>query len=71
MALSFILVSSCWPSTYPIVVSVTVKYKINNLSSTRGTSKGEMIYILSNKLKGVGNSLFTHTQCTVDYNSNP
>jgi len=25
-------------------------------------------YTLSNKLKGVGDSLFTHTQCIVDYN---
>jgi hypothetical protein len=40
MALSFLLASSCWPSTHHIVVSVTVKYRINDLSGTGGTSRG-------------------------------
>jgi len=40
MTISFLPVSSCWPSTHPIVVLVTVKYNINGLSGTGGTSKG-------------------------------
>jgi len=40
MALSFLPVSLCCPSTHPIVVSVTVRYNINGLSGTGGTSRG-------------------------------
>lgn len=28
MALSLFLVSSCWPSTHPIISSITIKYNI-------------------------------------------
>jgi hypothetical protein len=40
MALSFLPDSSCCPSTHPIAVSVTVRYNINGLSGTGGTSRG-------------------------------
>ena len=43
MTLSFLLVSSCWPITHPIVVSIIVKYKINDLFGIGGISKGDSI----------------------------
>jgi hypothetical protein len=40
MAISFLPDSSYYPSTHPIVVSVTIKYNINGLSGTGGASRG-------------------------------